>query len=89
MLSDYRSSWSRSTAHSRTSASWTLSSTLTRCANAVKLTTFNPTRRAKVHHILSEIIQGGLVLETNVEEIDNAGTLLFSHTVLTATLKVG
>lgn len=26
----------------------------------------------EVHHILSEIIQGGLVLETNVEEIDNA-----------------
>ncbi|CAK5265255.1 unnamed protein product [Mycena citricolor] len=30
----------------------------------------------EVHHILAEIIQGGLVLETNVEEIDNAGTLL-------------
>lgn len=29
--------------------------------------------RVKVHHILSEIIQGGLVLETNVEEIDSAG----------------
>ena len=28
----------------------------------------------QAHHILSEIIQGGLVLETNVEEIDNAGT---------------
>ncbi|THH02531.1 hypothetical protein EW026_g350 [Hermanssonia centrifuga] len=27
----------------------------------------------EVHHILSEIIQGGLVLETNVEEIDTAG----------------
>lgn len=27
----------------------------------------------KVHHILAEIIQGGLVLETNVEEIDNSG----------------
>jgi len=26
----------------------------------------------EVHHILSEIIQGGLVLETNVEEIDGA-----------------
>ncbi|GJE87731.1 adaptor protein complex sigma subunit [Phanerochaete sordida] len=26
----------------------------------------------EVHHILSEIIQGGLVLETNVEEIDSA-----------------
>ncbi|CAL1696365.1 unnamed protein product [Somion occarium] len=26
----------------------------------------------EVHHILSEIIQGGLVLETNVEEIDHA-----------------
>ena len=30
--------------------------------------------RLQAHHILSEIIQGGLVLETNVEEIDNAGT---------------
>ncbi|PSR80734.1 hypothetical protein PHLCEN_2v6650 [Hermanssonia centrifuga] len=29
----------------------------------------------QVHHILSEIIQGGLVLETNVEEIDTAGYL--------------
>lgn len=28
----------------------------------------------QVHHILSEIIQGGLVLETNVDEIDSAGT---------------
>lgn len=27
----------------------------------------------QVHHILAEIIQGGLVLETNVDEIDNAG----------------
>jgi len=26
----------------------------------------------EVHHILAEIIQGGLVLETNVDEIDNA-----------------
>jgi len=26
----------------------------------------------EVHHILAEIIQGGLVLETNVEEIDNS-----------------
>jgi len=26
----------------------------------------------EVHHILSEIIQGGLVLETNVDEIDHA-----------------
>ncbi|KAJ7630598.1 AP complex, mu/sigma subunit [Roridomyces roridus] len=29
----------------------------------------------EVHHILAEIIQGGLVLETNVEEIDNSGVL--------------
>jgi hypothetical protein len=28
----------------------------------------------KAHHILAEIIQGGLVLETNVDEIDAAGT---------------
>ncbi|RDB28538.1 AP-3 complex subunit sigma [Hypsizygus marmoreus] len=27
----------------------------------------------EVHHILAEIIQGGLVLETNVEEIDASG----------------
>ncbi len=27
----------------------------------------------KAHHILAEIIQGGLVLETNVNEIDRAG----------------
>ena len=27
----------------------------------------------QVHHILAEIIQGGLVLETNVEEIDDSG----------------
>lgn len=27
----------------------------------------------QVHHILAEIIQGGLVLETNVEEIDHSG----------------
>ena len=26
-----------------------------------------------MHHILAEIIQGGLVLETNVEEIDISG----------------
>lgn len=28
----------------------------------------------QAHHILAEIIQGGLVLETNVTEIDRAGT---------------
>lgn len=27
----------------------------------------------QVHHILAEMIQGGLVLETNVEEIAQAG----------------
>ena len=27
----------------------------------------------QVHHILAEVIQGGLVLETNVEEIGEAG----------------
>ena len=27
----------------------------------------------QVHHILAEIIQGGLVLETNVEDIDISG----------------
>lgn len=32
----------------------------------------------QVHHILSEIIQGGLVLETNVEDIDAAGRLYLS-----------
>lgn len=30
----------------------------------------------QVHHILADIIQGGLVLETNVEEIDSSGSLL-------------
>lgn len=30
----------------------------------------------QVHHILSEVIQGGLVLETNVEEIDHQGNHL-------------
>ncbi|KXN83607.1 AP-3 complex subunit sigma, partial [Leucoagaricus sp. SymC.cos] len=29
----------------------------------------------EVHHILSEVIQGGLVLETNIEEIDSAVSL--------------
>ena len=28
--------------------------------------------RSQVHHILAEIIQGGIVLETNLEEIDSA-----------------
>lgn len=32
---------------------------------------------AEVHHILAEIIQGGLVLETNVEEIDLSGSFCF------------
>jgi AP-3 complex subunit sigma len=35
-------------------------------------TSFTP----QVHHILAEIIQGGLVLETNVEEIDQSGWFL-------------
>lgn len=51
----------------------------------------------KAHHILAEIIQGGLVLETNIEEIDASGTfspvlvtlyaswLIFQHTVHQAT----
>jgi AP-3 complex subunit sigma len=30
----------------------------------------------QVHHILAEIIQGGVVLETNLEEIDSSGTYL-------------
>jgi AP-3 complex subunit sigma len=30
----------------------------------------------EVHHILSEVIQGGIVLETNVEEIASAGMFL-------------
>lgn len=36
-------------------------------------------RLVQVHHILAEIIQGGLVLDTNVEDIEAAGTpiLLF------------
>jgi AP-3 complex subunit sigma len=31
---------------------------------------------AQVHHILAEIIQGGVVLETNLEEIDSSGKSL-------------
>ena len=30
--------------------------------------------KPQAHHILAEVIQGGLVLETNVHEIDRAGT---------------
>ena len=30
----------------------------------------------QVHHILAEIIQGGVVLETNLEEIDSSGKSL-------------
>ena len=29
--------------------------------------------RTQVHHILAEIIQGGVVLETNLDEIDSSG----------------
>ncbi|THH18091.1 hypothetical protein EW146_g2833 [Bondarzewia mesenterica] len=32
----------------------------------------------EVHHILAEIIQGGLVLETNLDEIDNSGAAMIS-----------
>ncbi|KAL4069429.1 clathrin adaptor complex small chain-domain-containing protein [Scleroderma citrinum] len=32
---------------------------------------------SEAHHILSEIIQGGLVLETNVDEISNSAKLAF------------
>jgi hypothetical protein len=34
---------------------------------------------AQVHHILSEIIQGGIVLETNLDEIDSSGESLQSR----------
>lgn len=47
----------------------------------------------QVHHILSEVVQGGLVLDTNVEEIATAGqhsvTALNHFLVLTTTLSVG
>jgi hypothetical protein len=33
---------------------------------------------AQAHHILAEIIQGGLVLETNGDEISNSGPYKFS-----------
>lgn len=33
----------------------------------------------KVHHILAEIIQGGIVLDTNVEEISTGGKCVFAH----------
>lgn len=38
-----------------------------------------------MHHILAEVIQGGLVLETNVDEIAEAGAyirLIFVHSPL-------
>jgi hypothetical protein len=39
-------------------------------------------RYYQVHHILAEIIQGGLVLETNVDEIDLSGAHLFIFLLL-------
>lgn len=33
---------------------------------------------AQAHHILAEIIQGGLVLETNGDEISNSGPYIYS-----------
>lgn len=39
---------------------------------------------SQVHHILAEIIQGGLVLETNVEEIDASGPYSLSHLPLSS-----
>jgi hypothetical protein len=35
----------------------------------------------QVHHILAEIIQGGLVLETNVEEIDSSGMYIMPRPI--------
>ena len=35
---------------------------------------------AEVHHILAEVVQGGLVLETNVEEIASASKLSRTQT---------
>lgn len=40
-------------------------------------TAYKISNRTQAHHILAEIIQGGLVLETNVEEIDASGLLIF------------
>lgn len=45
---------------------------------AIDISQIHPTDM-EVHHILTEIIQGGLVLETNVDEIDLSGlSFLFS-----------
>lgn len=57
--------------------SWTSCSSLMRYFILAR-TFYEGFTRPKVHHILAEIIQGGLVLETNVEEIDSSGLLHFS-----------
>ena len=38
-----------------------------------KLPDSNAVRLRQVHHVLGEIIQGGLVLETNINEISTCG----------------
>lgn len=47
----------------------TSSSTLTRYVSGAA----ENMRLYKVHHVLGEIIQGGLVLETNINEISTCG----------------
>jgi hypothetical protein len=63
---------------------WTWSSTLTRqvCIHIWSL------QCSHSHHILAEVVQGGLVLETNVDEIDTAGETLGRATELDAKLLV-
>jgi AP-3 complex subunit sigma len=39
------------------------------------------TVRAQVHHILAEIIQGGVVLETNLDEIDSSGKIIYTSSL--------
>ena len=58
----------------RTCASLILSSTSTRYVISLYSPLYlDHSTLIQAHHILSEIIQGGLVIETNLEEIDAAG----------------
>ena len=63
--------------HSRMYANSTWCSTLMRCV-AYRLSVEGPRllNPAQVHHILAEIIQGGVVLETNLDEIDSSSKSL-------------
>ena len=43
---------------------------------------------SQVHHILAQVIQGGLVLETNVDEIAQAGECFLNFITLVCALAV-